>query len=252
MFGIKDVLRIEVAPALGCTEPAAVALCSAAAGSMLDGRPADSLELWLSPSIYKNAFAVAIPGAGGAVGINLAAALGYLCGDPSLGLEVLAPMDEHAIRRAKDFVIAGVVKVNLLPGRSGIYVRAVTHAGDQTGEAVVEGTHDNLVELKRNGLPLERNGDADAESGGGGATLADIEEYLKGRTLEELLVMVERMDEEDYEFVMRGVDYNVALAEYGLAYGCGLGVGKTLDRLVREGLLQKDMVLEARILTWTA
>ena len=58
MFTIKDILRIEVAPALGCTEPAAVALCTAAAGSLLKEKELKSIDVWLSPSIYKNAFAV--------------------------------------------------------------------------------------------------------------------------------------------------------------------------------------------------
>ena len=233
LFGIKDILRMEVAPALGCTEPSAVALCAAAAGALLEGAKAETLELWLSASIYKNAFAVAIPGAGGAFGIDLAGALGYFCGDASLGLEVLAPMDEEAIAEAKKFVKSGAVKVNLLESSDGVYVRALIRAGGETAEAVVEGTHDNLVELKRNGEIVKTGGDSEEQGAEGAATLADVEEYLKTQTLEELLVLVEGMDEEDFEFVMRGVEYNDALARHGLAYDCGLGVGKTLERLVR-------------------
>jgi L-cysteine desulfidase len=80
MFTIKDSLRIEVAPALGCTEPAAVALCTAAAGSLLSSKEIESIELWLDPNIYKNAMSVAIPGTDGATGIDLAAALGFFVG----------------------------------------------------------------------------------------------------------------------------------------------------------------------------
>jgi L-cysteine desulfidase len=75
LYTIKDILRIEVAPALGCTEPAAVALCTAAAGSLLSDKELKSMELWVDPGIYKNAFAVAIPGAKGVIGIDWAAAL---------------------------------------------------------------------------------------------------------------------------------------------------------------------------------
>ena len=62
LYTIKDILRIEVAPALGCTEPAAVALCTAAAGSLLSDKELQSMELWLSPNIYKNAFEEALLG----------------------------------------------------------------------------------------------------------------------------------------------------------------------------------------------
>ena len=75
-YTIKDILRMEVAPALGCTEPAAVALAAAAAASLLPDRAIDSIELWLDPNIYKNGFAVTIPGTDGESGIDLSATLG--------------------------------------------------------------------------------------------------------------------------------------------------------------------------------
>jgi L-cysteine desulfidase len=96
MYTIKDILRIEVAPALGCTEPAAVALCTAAAGSLLPDRVVDTIELWLSPNIYKNAYAVAIPGTNGESGIGLAAGLGFYAGDPQGRLQVLDPVNTEA------------------------------------------------------------------------------------------------------------------------------------------------------------
>ena len=116
MYTIKDILRIQVAPALGCTEPGAVALCTAAAGSLLRDKTLESLEVWLSPSIYKNAFAVAIPGTGGAKGIGLAAALGFFAGDPKRKLEVLEPVNADSLRKAQEFVAAGRVSVNLHEG----------------------------------------------------------------------------------------------------------------------------------------
>ena len=120
MYSIKDILRIEVAPALGCTEPAAVALATAAAGSLLRGKNLDAIELWLSPNIYKNAMAVAIPGTKGDTGISLAAALGFYAGDPTLKLEVLDPVNDESLRRARDFVAADKVEVNLLSDKTDI------------------------------------------------------------------------------------------------------------------------------------
>ncbi len=251
MYTIKDILRLQVAPALGCTEPGAVALCTAAAGSLLRDKTLDFIELWLSPSIYKNAFAVAIPGTDGAKGIGLAAALGFYAGDPKRKLEVLEPVNAESLHKAQDFVAAGKVSVNLLNDQAGIYIRSALEAGPDTVEAVIERTHDNLVSLKHNGQvvvdhPLLCGTSADQSE------IERLESFLCSRTLEQLLVLVESMDDEDLQFVMRGVDFNVKLAEHGMVFHDGLGVGSTLERLVREGLTGRDMVMEARILTSAA
>ena len=118
-YTVKEILKLEVAPALGCTEPSAVALgCTepsavalgaAVASSLLDRR-FDSIELWLDPNTYKNGLnelAVSIPGASGHAGIDLAAALGAFGGDPALKLEVLEPIDPVVVESAVAFVERG-------------------------------------------------------------------------------------------------------------------------------------------------
>jgi len=89
---------------LGCTEPAAVALCSAAAVDLLKDRQFDRLELWVDTNIYKNGMGVAIPGTRGEYGIDLAAALGAVCGDPRLKLEVFEPISEDSIAEARKLI----------------------------------------------------------------------------------------------------------------------------------------------------
>ena len=82
-FTVKDVLRLEVAPALGCTEPVAVALAAAAATSLLDS--CECLDVWVDPNVYKNGLAVSIPGTGGLSGLDTAAALGGAARCPGRG-----------------------------------------------------------------------------------------------------------------------------------------------------------------------
>ena len=88
-YTVKDILKLEVAPALGCTEPVATALGAAAAASVLPSREIDSIEVWVDPNIYKNGLAVSIPGTGGLSGLDTAAALGGLGGDPNLNLDAV-------------------------------------------------------------------------------------------------------------------------------------------------------------------
>jgi len=252
-FTIKDLLRIEVAPALGCTEPVAIALAAAAAASLLPDEKPEMIEIWVDPNIYKNGIAVTIPGTPGLSGLDLAGAIGALGGDPSLRLEVLAPVDDVIAEKARGFVAAGKAKVNLLADHKGLYIKAVVSSASVRAEAVIEGLHDNIVHLQRGdeiiaAHPLL----ARSAAGNGKADLDQLEAWLKGLSLVQLFELVDGLDDDDKTFLQEGLDHNLRLAEYGMKHGSGLGVGKTLDRLVRQRMLKKDMILAARILTSAA
>jgi L-cysteine desulfidase len=154
-YTIKDILRMAVAPALGCTEPSAVALAAAAAASLLPEKRIDTVELWVDPNIYKNGLAVAIPGARGATGIDLAALLGIFKGDSSLRLEVLDKVDDDSLEKAKEFIRDHPVGIEVLNDKKIIYIRVKITAGSDTAEAVIEELHDNIVSLSLNGKSLK-------------------------------------------------------------------------------------------------
>lgn len=250
-FTVKDVLSIQVAPALGCTEPVAIALGAAAAMSLLDTADFDHIEVAVDPNVYKNGLAVSIPGPGHLVGLDMAAALGAAGGDPSLSLEVLQPIADTHVSRAKAALAGKRVAVTLLREQQGLLIRTRITTGSHVAESVIEGLHDNIVSLVLNGQPVnsplirEQVGDDDSP-------LDAMEKWLKSLTLPDLIALTDELDEDDFAFLQEGVDVNMRLAEQGLKYGLGLGVGKTLERLVRQGLIKKDMMLAARILTSAA
>ncbi len=250
-FTIKDIIQMEVAPALGCTEPSAVALSSAAATTLLDGKEFDSIEVWVDPNIYKNGVAVSIPGAGDYTGIDLASALGAFGGDPSLKLEVLEPISDEILSKARAFLAQEKLKVNLVNDSKGIYVRTVIHSKDQEAEAIIEKMHDNIVSLKLNRKtvndhPLLSRVEKEKKD------ILSLEKWLIHLSVEELVDLLKQLDQEDLDFIKEGVEFNEKLAEYGLTTGPGLGVGSTLNRLCREGLLKKDIMLAARVMTSAA
>ncbi len=251
VYTVKDVLSMEVAPALGCTEPSAVALSAAAAASLLIGELIDTIEVWLDPNIYKNALGVAIPGTRGEYGIELAAALGAFIGDPQLGLEVFQPVDDNALVRAKEFVRGHGVTTHLMEEKKGIYIRTCVGAGTSRAEALVEGSHDNITRLELNGNAVNDN-PLVSRSAGTQNMLAGLEEWLSRLSLEELIALLDELDNDDLDFIREGIHFNTALAEYGLKFGPGLGIGCALKRLVGEGLLKKVMILAARIMTSAA
>jgi L-cysteine desulfidase len=252
-FTVKDILKMEVAPALGCTEPVAIALGAAAARALLPDKTIGSIEVSVDPNIYKNGLAVTIPGTEGLVGLETAAAVGALGGDPALKLEVLEPIDDEAVTQARELIKSGKVKIKLLPERKGLYIKTRIRNGENTAESVIRDLHDNVVSLKINGQNVK---DSPLLSKNvkkkGKKSLASLEAWLKDLKLKDLLELVDSLDRDDMNFLEEGVQYNLRLAENGLKHGQGLGVGKTLERLVRQGLIKKDMILAARMLTSAA
>ncbi len=251
MWTIKDILKIEVAPALGCTEPAAVALCSASAMALLPEKKIDRIELWVDSNVYKNGLAVAIPGTRGEFGIDMAVALGAVCGDAKQKMEVFNPVDQQAIAAAKQLIRDGKIHINVVRDSQGIYIRCCIRSGGDSAEALIEHLHNNITSLKLNGRELIQ---AEADSGDleKKTELQQLESWLKERSLEELVALCETMDAQDMKFIEHGLQTNLKLANYGLAHGSGLGIGRTLERLATEGLLARDMELQARILTSAA
>ena len=252
-FRVKDILKIQVAPALGCTEPVAIALGSAAAVSLLPERRIDAIEIWVDPNIYKNGLAVSIPGTDGLSGLDMASALGAMGGDPKLRLEVLDSVDEAAVTAAIEMVKAERVTVNLLRDQVGLHIRTVVNGGGHTAESVITGLHDNVVSLILDGQPIEESDLLpQAAEKNGTSRLAELEAWLKALTLDQLIELLDDLDDEDRKFLQAGVDVNLRLADYGLKHGPGLGVGRTMERLVRQGLIKRDMLVAARILASSA
>ncbi len=251
-FTIKDILAMEVTLALGCTEPVAIALGTAAAAGLLPEKEFDAIEIWIDPNIYKNGMAVAIPGTDGMQGLDTAAALGAYGGNPSRGLEVLESLNEESIAKAVQLLESGGVKVNLRE-QVGLYVKTKITAGENIAESLIVDLHNNIVSLKLNDKeqtdsPLL----AKTKKTGGKHTLAELEEWLRALTLQDILDLTTELDDDDLNFLEEGVNHNLALAEYGLKHGSGLGIGKAIDRLIKQKLLVNDMSSSARRLTSAA
>jgi L-cysteine desulfidase len=252
-FSIKGILKTEVAPALGCTEPVAIALAAAAAASLVSHPEIAFIEVWVDPNIYKNGIAVSIPGTEGLAGLDLAGAIGAMGGDPLRRLEVLEPVTDEIIEKAKAFVAAEKVKINLLKDQAGLYIKGVVVSGNHRAECVITDFHDNIASLTLDQKVITdsplfkvKNESPDAYD------VRDVEAWLKSRSLIELIALLDELDSEDLDFLHEGVGYNLRLAEYGLKKGSGLGIGKTYERLIRQGLIKRDMMISARMLTSAA
>ncbi len=251
-FTAKDILKIEVAPALGCTEPVAIALGAAAAAAVLKGAMIDRIELQVDPNIYKNGLAATIPGTGGLSGLDLAAALGAFGGDPQRSMEVLDSLDEDTVQKAIRFIKDGKTAVHLLEDQRGIYIETMIQSGKNKAVSIIREMHDNIESITLNGIKITDSPLIAEERKDGSSKLGSLENWLKKLSMDEMVELIDQFDKDDLAFIEEGLTLNMRLAEYGLKHDSGLGVGKTLERLAIQKLISRDMILAARILTSAA
>ena len=207
---LKEFLRSEVKPALGCTEPGAVALAVARACAELPDRGnVAAVRVTVSANIYKNGMAVGIPGAGGARGNAIAAALGAICGDASRGLEVLAGTKPEDVKKAEAWVEEKRATIYCDQDRGGVYVLASVFTPEHKAMCLIEGSHSNIVKVTADGeTTFEKKRPSGASSGfaddGFPTLFADV------------LKMADEMDGEDEDFIWEGVEMNDRIAAEGI------------------------------------
>lgn len=207
---LKEFLRSEVKPALGCTEPGAVALAVARACAELPDRGnVAAVRVTVSANIYKNGMAVGIPGAGGARGNAIAAALGAICGDASRGLEVLAGTTPEDVKKAEAWVEEKRATIYCDQDRGGVYVLASVFTPEHKAMCLIEGSHSNIVKVTADGeTTFEKERPSGASSGfaddGFPTLFADV------------LKMADEMDGEDEDFIWEGVEMNDRIAAEGI------------------------------------
>jgi L-cysteine desulfidase len=239
LFTISEFLRSEVKPALGCTEPGAVALGVARAVEELKGAPVTQIEVVVSDSIYKNGMYVGIPGTNGLKGNDIAAAMACLCGKSEYGLEVLKDCDAETVKKSQAMVKEG--KVAIIPDldRHGVYVESKVSTENETAVTVIEDTHTNITKVTLNGDVILETARA-AETNGGTKPLS-IPEQVGNMNYTELVSMAEDMDSEDVEYVMNGVDMNLTIADYGFTHSVGLNLGSTIKELAGDHYESDDL-----------
>lgn len=215
-----NILKEELVPAMGCTEPIAIAYAAAVLRETL-GRPAERMEVEASGNIIKNVKSVFVPGTGGLRGIPAAAAAGMAAGDPSLDLEVLSQIGEAEQARIREYLAHTPITVKLAdsPLIFDILVRA--WAGEDSALVRIANYHTHIVRIEKNGavlkdLPVQ----AAAEEG-----LTD-KSVLSVRGILEFARETDLSDVE--ETLSRQIRFNTAIAQEGLRGDYGANIGQVL------------------------
>lgn len=240
---LLETLIDGVKPALGCTEPVAVGIATAKAFESLDGQ-VESIRVEVSPNIYKNGMGVGIPGTS-KIGLEFAAALGVTCGDASLGLEVFKGVDKNSKEKADKLLESGKVQLVLEDGKGNFFIEAVVETENGKGICRIKESHTNIVYVEKNGkVLLEEEVEKDTKKNGNG--------YLKEIKLQDIKNFVEEVSFSDIKFLLEGVKVNMDIAKVGLEEKPGPGLGFAMDLLMEEGVMQKDVINRARVLTSAA
>ncbi|MFQ6940253.1 MAG: serine dehydratase subunit alpha family protein [Alistipes finegoldii] len=237
---IIALINREVVPAIGCTEPIAVALCTARAAELLDTQP-EKIEVRLSANILKNAMGVGIPGTG-MIGLPIAVALGALVGRSEYRLEVLRDVTPEAVGRGARYIDEKRVCISLKEDiAEKLYIEVEASAGERRAVAVIAGGHTAFVYLERDGevlLDKRTASVAEEEAGEVPLTLRRVWDFAMTAPLDEL------------RFILETRRVNKAAAERALAGEFGHCVGRTL-RCERERRVMGDSIF-SRILSYTS
>ena len=224
---IINLIKREVVPAIGCTEPAAVALCTAYAVEALGGSP-DKIDLKLSANMLKNAMGVGIPGTG-MTGLPIAVALGALIGKSSYQLEVLKDCTPPAVQQAKDWLKRGALSIGLTDESDEVlYIDVRACCGDASSRAIIAREHTRLVFLEGPAAePVDRMQE-----------LGPVSERAEGDelTLRRVWDFATTVPLEDIEFINESRRLNEAAAEQALRGNYGHELGKTLSRPLGRGI----------------
>jgi L-cysteine desulfidase len=239
---LKEVLKHEVYPAMGCTEPVAVAFAAATAAKLLKGR-ATAVLVRTDPGTYKNGLAVAIPNARGEKGNLLAAAIGAVARKPELGAELFKGLPAARLKEASALVASGKASIAVDHARRGIYIYVEVRAGSDKAVCVLEGGHSRVTLLKHNAKVLVKTSAAASK------VRPPYKEALRKATFRDLFREVEQVAPEDLAYIRKGVEMNMAAASQGLRQK---KVGFYIEDLIKKGYLKRDILSTAKLTTAAA
>lgn len=210
MLKLKDFLANEVKPALGCTDPGSVALAVARACKELpDKKEIASIRVTVSGSIYKNGMAVGIPGTRGARGNAMAAAMGAICGDSELGLEVLRNSTKEDIEKAARWIDEERVSIYCDPDRSGVYVLASIFTPENKAVCLIRGNYSRIEKVFVNGkVIIDGMGSCETSATG-------FEDDDFPLMFFDAIKLADEMDDKDRDFLLEGIKMNMDVAEGG-------------------------------------
>ena len=212
------ILRAELIPAMGCTEPIAIAYAAAKARQVLGTMP-ERMVARCSGNIIKNVKGVNVPNAGGQKGVQVAAILGALAGDPDLELQVISQVPDEAVEEVRKLNRARICTCELEEGVENLFIRIEAYAGEDSAVVEIKTKHNHISLIEKNGQVLLKAEDIVTADSGDKSKL----------NLKDIVEFAETCDLADVDdLISKQIEFNTAISNEGLTNGWGTEVGRIL------------------------
>ncbi|MFT3993083.1 MAG: L-serine ammonia-lyase, iron-sulfur-dependent, subunit alpha [Dysgonomonas sp.] len=238
---IIDLIKREVVPAIGCTEPTAVSLCVAKATEILGERP-HHIEVYLSPNILKNAMGVGIPGTK-MVGLPIAIALGALIGKSQYGLQVLKDLTPDSVNEGRSYIEEKRIKISLKENiEDKLYIEVHCFGNDTKSVAIIKGTHTSFTYILKDDKVLYNSNEIinDHENSGDEIRLTFNNVYDFSTTV----------SIQDIHFILEAAELNRAASKYSAQGNYGHNVAKTVTGALGQQIFGNTIL--SHMLSYTA
>lgn len=212
------ILKGELIPAMGCTEPIAIAFTAAKAREVLGQMP-EKMAVRCSGNIIKNVKGVIVPNSGGQKGVEVAAILGVVAGKAELELQVISQVKQEDIDKSRILYSQGICSCELEEGEENLFIRAELTAGQETAAVEVRTKHNHIARIEKNGQVIFEQSDIGTQEAGDKSKL----------NIKDILEFADKVNLDDIrEIISKQIEYNSAISEEGLTDKWGAQVGKTL------------------------
>lgn len=212
------ILKGELIPAMGCTEPIAIAFTAAKAREVLGQMP-EKMVVRCSGNIIKNVKGVIVPNSGGQKGVEVAAILGAVAGKADLELQVISEVQQEDIDKTKELYEKGICSCELEEGEENLFIRAELTAGQDVAAVEVRAKHNHIAKIEKNGKVLFEQADIVTQQSGDKSKL----------NIKDILQFANEVNLDDVrDVISTQIKYNSAISKEGLTHNWGAQVGQTL------------------------
>lgn len=216
MTNYKDLLRKELIPATGCTEPIAIAYASAKAREVL-GKDPTKITANLSSNIIKNAHSVTVPSTMGRKGIEISIVAGAILGDPDKELEVLSNIDKSKLGLCDELIDKKIVNVNLASDKEGLFIELILENEDESSKVTIADSHTNIVEIKKNDELIYKKKEGLESQSELDFSFDAIYDFAKNCDYSDIKDLLDKQ-----------ISYNLKISEEGLGGDWGSNIGKII------------------------
>lgn len=234
---LLGILKDEVVPATGCTEPISIAFAAATAMKYLDEDIDDvqKIEAVVSGNLMKNGMGVMVPGTG-VPGLYIAAAVGAAGGDPDGGLEVLRDITSDSVKKAKAMVAKKMVKLTISKDKTHVLFIDLKITGKKNEVKVVTvDDHTNIISIDKNGNNIYEKKQSENDDS------EHRKKFLQGLTVQQILEFAEQTPLEELQFIKQAEVLNNELTKQGLTNKYGLKIGYSLSKEIDKGEVLDDL-----------